>query len=162
MRIVFPITYYQLIGKLVFANYLSTDIKLSKTQLSKMMHSEGILGRLLGSLLKTRFPLMKNVIKPLAKSFLTPIGLTVAASAADAGIHKKVWGSGNTTTLIISKDELEYIIKIVKTLEDSGLLLKGVSETIQNKVEKQKGGSISMLLGTSGGSLLGKGSMLTG
>ena len=68
-----------------FANYLSTDIKLSKTQLSKMMQSEGILGRLL----KTGFPSMKNVIKPLAKSFLTPIGLTVAASAADAGIHKK-------------------------------------------------------------------------
>ena len=75
---------------------------------------------------------------------------------------KKIWGSGNTTTLIISKDELENIIKIVKTLEDSGLLLRGVSETIQNKDEKQKGGSISMLLGTSGESLLGKGSMLTG
>ena len=72
-----------------FANYLSTDIKLSKTQLSKMMQSGGFLGRLLGPLLKTGLPLIKNVIKPLAKSVLIPLGLTAAASAADAGIHKK-------------------------------------------------------------------------
>ena len=73
----------------VFANYLSTDIKLSKTQLSKMIQSGGFLGRLLGPLLKTGLPLIKNVIKPLAKSVLIPLGLTAAASAADAGIHKK-------------------------------------------------------------------------
>ena len=72
-----------------FANCLSTDIKLSKTRLSKMIQSGGFLGRLLGSLLKTGLPLMKNVIKPLAKSVLIPLGLTAAASAADAGIHKK-------------------------------------------------------------------------
>ena len=72
-----------------FANYLSTDIKLSKTQLSKMIQSGGFLGRLLGLLLKTGLPLIKNVIKPLAKSVLIPLGLTAAASAADAGIHKK-------------------------------------------------------------------------
>ena len=72
-----------------FANYLSTDIKLSKTQISKMIQSGGFLGRLLGPLLKTRLPLMKNVIKPLAKRVLIPSGLTVAASAADVGIHKK-------------------------------------------------------------------------
>ena len=72
-----------------FANYLSTDIKLSKTQLSKMIPSWGFLGRLLGQLLKTGLPLMKNVIDPLAKSVLIPLGLTAAASAADAGIHKK-------------------------------------------------------------------------
>ena len=72
-----------------FANHLSADIKLSKTQLSKMIQSGGFLGRLLGPLLKTGLPLMKNVIKPLAKSVLIPLGLTVAASAADAGIHKK-------------------------------------------------------------------------
>ena len=72
-----------------FANYLSTDIKLSKTQLSKMIQSGGFLGRLLGPLLKTGLPLIKNVIKPLAKSVLIPLGLTAAASAADAGIHKK-------------------------------------------------------------------------
>ena len=106
-----------------FANYLSTDIKLSKTQLSKMIQSGGFLGRLLGPLLKTGLPLMKNVIKPLAKSVLIPVGLTAAASAADAGIHKKILGSG-TTTLIISNDEMKGIISIVKSLEDSGLLLK--------------------------------------
>ena len=71
-----------------FANYLSTDIKLSKTQLSKMIQSGGFLGRLLGPLLKTGLPLISNVTKPLAKSVLTPLGLTAAASAADAGMHK--------------------------------------------------------------------------
>ena len=72
-----------------FANHLSTDIKLSKTQLSKMIQSGGFLGRLLGPLLKTGLPLIKNVIKPLAKSILIPLGLIAAASAADVGIHKK-------------------------------------------------------------------------
>ena len=73
-----------------FANHLSTDIELSKTRLSKMIQSGGFLGRLLGPLLKTGLPLMKSVIKPLAKSVLIPLGLTAAASAADAGIHKKI------------------------------------------------------------------------
>ena len=72
-----------------FANNSSADIKLSKTQLSKMAQLGGFLSRSLGLLLKTGLPLIKNVIKPLAKSFLIPLGLTVAASAADAGIHKK-------------------------------------------------------------------------
>ena len=72
-----------------FANHLSADIKLSKTQLSKMIQSGGCLGRLLGPLLKNELPLIKNVIKPLAKSVLIPLGLTAAASEADAGIHKK-------------------------------------------------------------------------
>ena len=71
-----------------FDNYLSTDIKLSKTQLSKMIQSGGFLGKLLGPLLKTELPLMKSVIKPLAKSVLVPLGLTAAVSTADAGIHK--------------------------------------------------------------------------
>ena len=73
-----------------FANHLSTDIKFSKIQLSKMIQSGGFLGRLLGPLLKTGLPLMKSVIKPLAKSVLIPLGLTAAADAADAGIHKKI------------------------------------------------------------------------
>ena len=72
-----------------FSNHLSADIKLSKTQLSKMIQSGGFLGRLLGPLLKTGLPLISNVIKPLTKSVLIPLGLTAAASAADAGIHKK-------------------------------------------------------------------------
>ena len=72
-----------------FANYLSADIKLSKTQLSKRIQSGGFLGRLLGPLVGTGLPLIKNVIKPLAKSLLIPLGLTPAASTADAVIHKK-------------------------------------------------------------------------
>ena len=72
-----------------FANHSSTDIKLSKTHKSKMIQSGGFLGRLLGPLLKTGLPLIKNVIKPLAKSVLIPLGLMAAASAADAEIHKK-------------------------------------------------------------------------
>ena len=84
---------------------------------------------------------------------MIPLGLTTAASAADAGIHKKILGSGNTT-LIISNNEMENIIKIVKLLEDSGLLLKGVTEIVENEVKEQKGGFLSMLLGTLGASLL--------
>ena len=70
-----------------FANYLSTDIELSKNQLSKIIQSGGFLSRLLGPLLKTGLPLIKNVIEPLAKNVLIPLGLTAAALAADAGIH---------------------------------------------------------------------------
>ena len=139
-----------------FAKTTSADIKLSKTQLSKLIQSGGFLGRLLGPLLKTGLPLMKSVIKPLAKSVLIPLGLTAAASAADTGIHKKFLRSGhNNTTLIISNDEMDDILKIVKFLEDSGVLLKGVSETIQNEAREQRGGFLSTLLGTLGASLLG-------
>ena len=73
---------------------------------------------------------------------------------------KKILGSGNTTILIISNNEINNIIKIVKSLENSGLLLKGVTETVQNEVKEQKGGFLSMLLGTLGASLLGN--LLTG
>ena len=69
-----------------------------------MIQSGGFLGKLLGPLLKTGLPLIKNVIEPLAKSDLIPLGLAAAISAADAGIHKKILGTGNTT-LIISNDE---------------------------------------------------------
>ena len=135
-----------------------------------MIQSGGFLGRLLGPLLKTGLPLIKNIIKPLAKSILIPLGLIAAASAADARIRKKSLGSGhrhlsstsrnNTTTIIISNDEMKDIIKIVKSLEDSGLLLKGVSETVQNEAKEQKETFLSMLLGTLGASLLGN--ILTG
>ena len=112
-----------------------------------MIQLGGLLGRLLGPLLKTELPLMKSVIKRLAKSVLVLFGLTTAASAADAGIHKKVLGSGkhpldlalpNNTTLIVSNDEIEEIFKIVKSLEDFGILLKGVSETIKNKAKEKR------------------------
>ena len=108
--------------------------KLSKTQLSKMIQLGGFFGRLLALLSKTGLPWTKNVVKPLAKSFLISLELTAAVSPADARIHKKVLDS-QTTTLIASNDEMKDIMKIVKSLNDSGLLLKGVSETIQNKAK---------------------------
>ena len=129
-----------------------------------MIQSGGFLGRLLGPLLRTVLPLIRNVIKPLAKSVLIPLGLTAAVSPEDAGIHKKILESGknpsdsashNNTILIISNDEMKYIMRIVKSLEDSDLLLKGVSETIQNEAKEQNGGFLSMLLGTLGASVLG-------
>ena len=118
-----------------------------------MIQSREFLGRLLGPLLKTGLPLMKNVVKPLAKSILIPLGLT-AATVADAGIRKKSLGSG-TTALIISNDEMKDIIRTAKSLQDSYLLLKGVNKTIQNEAKEQKGGFLSMLLVTLGTSLLG-------
>ena len=127
-----------------------------------MIQSGGFLGKLLGPLIKTGLPLIKSVITPLAKSVLIPLGLTAAASAADAGIHKKILGSGrhsssashNTTALIISNKDMKDLIKIVKSLKDSGLLLKRVTESVQNEVKEQKGAFLSMLLGTLGASLL--------
>ena len=102
-----------------FVNNSLANIKLSKTQLHKIEHSGGCLGRLLGPLLKTGLLLMKNVLTPLPKSVLT-----AAASATDAAIHKKkVFGSG-MNTLIISNDEMNDVMKIVKSLEESGLLMK--------------------------------------
>ena len=134
-----------------FAKNTLTDIKLSK-----IVQSRGLLRRLLGPLLRTGLPLMKSVIKPLAKSVLLPLGLT-AAAAADAGIHKKILGFGhnNKTTLIISNDEMDNLLQIVKSLEDAGVLLKGISEIIQNEAKEQRGVFLSMLLGTLGASLLG-------
>ena len=79
-------------------------------------------------------PLIKNVTTPLAKCVLFPLGLTAAASVVDAGIHKKILGSGNAT-LIRSNKDMEDLIKIVKSLEDSGLLLKGVTESFQNEIK---------------------------
>ena len=131
-----------------FAKNTSTDIKLSKTQLSKMIQSGGFLGNLLG---KLAGPLMKVAV-PLAKNVLAPI--SAAMSAIDGSIKKTMLGSG-MTTLIISNDEMNDILKVVKSLENSGLLLKGVSETIQHETKEQRGGFLSMLLGTLGASLLG-------
>ena len=142
-----------------FSNNPSANIELSKPQLHKIEQSGGFSGRLLGPLLKTGLPLMKNVLKLLAKSVLIPLGLTAAASVTVAAIYKKMFGSGNTT-LIISNEEMNDIMKIIKSLEKSELLIKGVSETIKNEAKGQKGGFLSMFLGTLGASLLGN--LLTG
>ena len=96
-----------------FSNNSLVDIKFAKTQLSKMILSGGFLGKLLSPLLKTVLALIKNIITPLAKSVLVPFGLTAAASSADTGIHKKILGPGNNTTLIISNkdmDDLGFLI----------------------------------------------------
>ena len=102
-------------------------------------------------------PLMENVHEPLAKSVLMSLGLT--AATADVTVHKKVFGSG-TATLVISKEQMNDIMKIVQSLEESGLLIKGVSRTIKNKAKEQKGRFLGMLLETLGASLLGN--LLTG
>ena len=127
-------------------NNMSTDIKLSKAQISKIIQSWRFLGKLSGQLLKTVLPLIKNVIKPLVKSVLIPLGLAAAASAVDAGIQKKL-GSG-TTTSVISNEEMNDIMKIVQVLEDSNILLKGVSEKIKNETKEQKRSFLSMILDT--------------
>ena len=120
----------------------------------KIGQSGRFLGRLLGPLLKTGLALIGNVLKPLAKSVLIPLGLTATGSATDAAIHKKMFGSG-TIILIISNEEMNDIMKVIKSLEESGLLIKGVHETIKNEAKEQKGGFLGMLLGTLGASLLG-------
>ena len=110
-----------------FNNNMSTDLKLFKAQISKITQSGGFPGTLLGPLLKTGLPLIKDVTKPLAKIVLIPLELTAAALAA-------------TTTLRISNKEKNGIMKIVQALEDSNILLIGVTKTIKNKTKEQKGG----------------------
>ena len=129
---------------------MSTDLKLSKGQISKIIQSGGFLGSLLN---KLAGPLMKVAV-PLAKNILAPLGITAAASAIDAGIQKKIHGSG-TTTLIISNEEINDIMKIVQALVDSYILLKEVTKIIKNEAKEQKGGFLNMLLGILGASLLG-------
>ena len=135
-------------------NNSSTDIKLSKAQIKKLIQSGGFSGKLLSKLAS---PLMK-VAMPLAKNVLAPLGLTAAMSAIDGSIQKKIHGSG--IKLIIEEEDMQDIIKIIKELENSDILLKGVSKTIENEIKEQRGGFLSMLLGTLGASLLGN--LLTG
>ena len=117
-----------------FGNNSSANIKLSKTHLHKVEKLGGFSVIFLGLVLKTGLPLIGNVLKPLAKSVLIPLGLTVAASPTDSAIHKKMFGLG-MTTLIISNEEMDDIMKIIKSLEESALLIKEVSETIKNKAK---------------------------
>ena len=98
-------------------------------------------------------PLIGNVLEPLVKSALIPLGLTTAASATDVAIHKKMFGS-DRTTLIVFNEEMNDTMKIFKSLEESSLLIKGVSKTIKNEAKYQKGGFLRMSLGTLGYSLL--------
>ena len=108
-----------------FANDTSTDIKFSKAQLTKMQKGQFL--RFLGPLLKSGLPLLKSVIKPLGM-----LVLTATASATDAVINKNIVRSGNHTTLIISNDDMKDLLKIVKLLEDGGILLDEITETVKN------------------------------
>ena len=108
----------------------------------------------LRTLMTAVLPLMKNVLTPLAKSVLVSLGLTAAASTTDAAIQKKIFVSG-TTTLMISKEDMEDIMKIVKSLEESGLLIICITKAIKNEAKEQKGGFFEVLLCTLGASLLG-------
>ena len=116
-----------------FNNNMSTDLKLSRAQIYKIVQCRGFLASLLR---KLAGPLMKVAI-PLAKLFLAPLGITAAASAIDAGYQKKMHGSG-TTTLIISNEKMNNIMKIVQALDDSNILLKGVIKKIKNGTKEQK------------------------
>ena len=133
-----------------FNNNMSTDLTLSKAQISKIIQSGGFLGLFLSKLAD---PLMRVAI-PIVKNVLAPLGITAAVSVIGAGIQKKIHGSGETT-LIISNREMIDIMKIVQDLEDSNFLSKGVTKTIKNEAKEQKGGFLSMLLRTLGASLLG-------
>ena len=119
-----------------FNNNMSTDLTLSKAQISKIIQSGGFLGSLLS---KLAGPLMK-VAAPLTKSILALLGITVTVSAIDAVIQKKIHGSGrpSSTTLIISNNEMNNIMRIVQALEDSHILLKGVTKAIKNEIKEPK------------------------
>ena len=110
-------------------NNMSTDLQLSKVQ----GFSEGFLGSLLS---KSAGPLMKVAV-PFAKNILAPLGITAAASAIDVGIRKKIHGSG-TTTLVILKKKKKAMVKIIKTLENSNILLEGVTKAVKNETREQK------------------------
>ena len=148
MSPIFHANYHQSIH---FANGSSANIKILKTEL----------GQLPVLLLKTGLPLTTNVLKPLAKSVLVPLGLTATTSATEVAIQKKKFGSAMHPSnlakpiTIISNKEMDDIMKLVKSLKYTSLLIKGVSKTIQNEAKKQKGGFLSILLGTLGASLLG-------
>ena len=135
-----------------FTSNSAANINLSKTELHKIGQSGGFLSRLLGPLLKTGMPLIGNVIKSLPKRILIPLGFTAAAPSTDTAIHKKMFGSGRIakdsdctqhsdlalhTALIISNEVIEDIMKIVKFLGESGLLMKGVNKTIKNEPKVQ-------------------------
>ena len=129
----------------VFPENSSANMKLSKTQLHKIGQSGGSLGRCLGPLLKTGLLLMKNAIESQAKNVLVSLGLTAAASATDAAQDKKILGScrsldltSRATTIIISYEEMNDIMKIIKYLEESGLMIKGVEESIKNEQKMKK------------------------
>ena len=116
-----------------FNTNMSTDLKVSNAQIIKIIKSEGFLGSLLS---KLAGPLMKVAVN-LAKNILPSLGITAAASTIDTEIQKKIYGSG-ITTLVISNEQMNDIMKIVQALEDSNILLKRITKTIENETKEQK------------------------
>ena len=115
----------------VFAWHTSTDIKLSKPQLTKMQ--KGGFLRFLALLLNSGLPLLKSATKPLGM-----LGLIAGPSATDAAINKKILGSGNHTILIIPYNDIQNLLKMVKSLVESGILLDGITETVEKKSTSKK------------------------
>ena len=130
-------------------NNMSTDINLSKAQISKIIQS-----RVFRIIIKKTSRSINESSSSFGKNILAPLGITAAASAIDAGIQKKIHGSG-TTTLIISNEVLNEAMKIAEAFGDSNILLKGVTKTVKNEKKNKKEGFLSILLGTLGASLLG-------
>ena len=139
-----------------FNNNMSTDVKLSKAQNSKIIQSGGFLGSLLSKLAGS----LTKVAVSLAKNILAPLGFTTAASAIDTGIQKRNISFRENNFNNSKQKKINAKMKIVQALEDSNILLKGVTKAIKNETKEQKGGFLSMLLGTLGASLLGN--LLTG
>ena len=133
-----------------FNNNMLVDIKLSRTQISKIIQSEGFLGSLLS---KLAGPSIKFAV-PLAKNILALLGIRAAASAIDAGIQKKIHGLG-TITLIISNEEMNSIIKITQILESFNIFLEGVTKAVRNETKRQEGSFLETLVGSLGSILLG-------
>ena len=134
---------------------MSTDVKLSKVQINRILKEGGNLGRLLMNFLP-------KLIKPaisIGKNILAPLGLSAVMSATDVAIQKKMYGSGNKI-LITSNNDLNDLIKIATALKEHDVLVKGTNKAIKNKIKKQEGGFLSMLLGTLGAPL--RGNLLTG
>ena len=118
-----------------------------------MVQLERFLGKLLRLLIKTGLPLIGSLLKPLAKSVLVPLGLTAAAAATDGAILKKIFGSGHPSDSVSRTTTLNDITKIIKSLKDSDLLIKDITETVE--VKEQKGGFWGMLASGLGASALG-------
>lgn len=120
---------------MTFGSKSLKDIKLSKTQLLKIIQLHRLYGGLLGILLKVGLLLMANVLELLVKRVLIPLRLSVTASVADVGIHQKILVSG-TTMLIVSNKEMRDIMKTINVVEDSDLVKKSIAQTIENKTNR--------------------------
>ena len=113
-------------------NNMPTDIKLSKAQINKLIKEVGSLGSILARFL----PKLIEPAIPLGKNILAPLGLSAAMSTTDAAIQKKMYGSGTKAVKFFNKD-LDDMTKIVKALEDSDVLMKGVTKTLRNDIKKE-------------------------